>query len=282
MIRKSVHITNTSNEDIHIDIRHREDAYGAPAVIIVHGFKGFKDWGFFPDLATRLAMAGYVTVTPNFSRNGIGYDFNTFEKLEDFAQNTHSHELNDLQTVIDHIENGKIAKKLIDTERLALLGHSRGGGTAILKAAELGDKIKCVVTWASLDSFFRYSPEQEKQWNEQGFIEIENSRTKQMMRINKTLWEDLNSNKQQYDILKAAENLENPSLFIHGTNDSSVEPAASERLYEACGAYVKRLELIEETGHTFDMVHPPKKETEAFLAACDFTEHWLDNYLNTL
>ena len=122
MIRKTIHIQNSSNEVIDIDLKHREDAMGAPAIIIVHGFKGFKNFAFFPDIAERLAQAGYITITPNFSRNGIGYDFNAFEHLDKFAQNTISHELNDLQTIIDHIKEHKIGHKTINTEKLALLG----------------------------------------------------------------------------------------------------------------------------------------------------------------
>ncbi|MCB0282787.1 MAG: alpha/beta fold hydrolase [Calditrichae bacterium] len=280
MIRKTFHITNDSNEKINIDLRHREDAKEAPAIIIVHGFKGFKNWGFFPDLSERLAMAGYVTITPNLSRNGIGYDFNTFENLDLFANNTHSHELNDLQVVINNIKEEKIGRRTIDLDRLALLGHSRGGGTAIIKAAELGDEIKCLVTWSSVNTFFRFSDEQIRQWEENGFIEIENSRTKQMMRINKSFWDDLNKNKKRFDIIKATESLENPTLFIHGAEDETVHSSSSQELHDSCSSYVKRLEIIDEASHTYGITHPMKKETDAYQTACMLTENWFDNYLN--
>jgi dienelactone hydrolase len=282
MILKTFHIQNKSNQPINIDLRYRIDAHESPAVIIVHGFKGFKNWGFFPDLAERLAMAGYTTITPNFSHNGIGYDYNTFEHLDKFAENTHSHELDDLQMVIEQIKNEKIGKRVIDINRLALLGHSRGGGTAILKAAELGDDIKCLITWAAVDTFFRYSDEQIKKWQKDGYIEIENSRTKQMMRMNKSYWDDLNKNKKHFDILKATSELENPSLFIHGKADETVSFKDSEQLHESCSAFVKRLELIENAGHTFGIPHPIEKPTEEYLTAVELTEHWLDNYLNVL
>ncbi len=282
MIRKTFHIPNNSNEPINIDLRHREDAHESPAVVIVHGFKGFKNWGFFPDLAERLSMAGYVTVILNFSRNGIGYDYNTFEHLDKFAENTHSHELDDLQRVIDEIKNEKIGKRVIDINRLALLGHSRGGGTAILKAAELGDDIKCLITWASVASFFRYSDAQIKQWKKDSFIEIENGRTKQMMRMNKSYWDDLSKNKKRFDLLKAVEELENPSLFLHGGVDETVSFKDSEQLHENCSAFVKRLEIVENAGHTFGIPHPLEKPTEEYLTAVELTEHWLDNYLNIL
>ena len=42
-----------------------------PAVLVLHGFKGFKDWGMFPPLAERLALAGFSAVSPNFSGSGV-------------------------------------------------------------------------------------------------------------------------------------------------------------------------------------------------------------------
>jgi pimeloyl-ACP methyl ester carboxylesterase len=280
MIRKTFHIQNELQEDIHIDLRYREDIKDAPVIIIIHGFKGFKDWAFFPDLSERLAMAGYVTITPNFSRNGIGYDINTFEHLDKFAQNTISHELNDLQIIIDNIKTQKIGKKTIDTDRMALLGHSKGGGLAIVKAAELGDDIKCIATLSSVSTFWRFSTEQIKLWEKKGVIELENSRTKQMMPLNKTFWDDLNKNKKKFDIFKAVEGLDNPCLFIHGDNDETVPHNESENLHEQCSAYVKRLEILENCSHTYGVTHPFKNTTEQYLIACELVETWFDNYLN--
>lgn len=280
MIRKTFHIQNQSLENIHIDMRHREDVKDAPVIIVVHGFKGFKDWGFFPDISERLALAGYVTITPNLSRNGIGYDFNTFEHLDKFAQNTVSHELNDLQTIINNIKNQSIGKKTIDPGRIALLGHSKGGGLAILKAAELGDEINCIVTMSSVNTFFRFSDAQIKEWGKKGVIEIENSRTKQMMPINKTFLDDLEKNKNKFDILVAAENLENPALFVHGDSDETVPHSESEEIHEKCKAYVKRLEILEDCSHTYGITHPFKNPTEQYSIACIMVENWFDNYLN--
>ena len=51
---------------------------GAPAVVICHGFKGFKDWGFFPEVAAALAASGYLAISFNFSGSGIGSDLCDF------------------------------------------------------------------------------------------------------------------------------------------------------------------------------------------------------------
>ncbi len=280
MIRKSYTLKNHDNEDIHIDIQYREDARNAPTVIIVHGFKGFKDWGFFPDIARRLASSGYVTLTFNFSRNGIGLDPSQFTELDKFADNTYSHELNDLKCIIEAIKSGEIGSRIIDPERLGLIGHSRGGAIALLTAIEMSEDIQVLVTWSTVSNLFRFSDDQIREWEENGVLSIENKRTKQMMPINKIFWDDLNKNKTRFDLIKAAEKLEIPTLFIHGLEDTSVPAAESEELFENCQADVKRLELLEDTGHTFDIRHPIVTLTPAYETVCDLTEHWLDNYLN--
>jgi len=39
-----------------IDIRAGGRTSARPAVVVLHGFKGFKDWGMFPPLTERLAQ----------------------------------------------------------------------------------------------------------------------------------------------------------------------------------------------------------------------------------
>jgi len=149
-----------------------------------------------------------------------------------------------------------------------------------LKAAELGDEIKCIVTWASVNSFARFTDDQIKTWEKGGTVEIENSRTKQMMPIHKTFWEDYTKNKAKFDILKAAAKIDNPALFIHGDTDETVPHQESEAIHENCNAYVKRLELVEGASHTFGVSHPFNLPTEEYQTACLLTENWFDNYLN--
>ena len=279
MIRDSFALESATGEVIHGDLRYRQDVREAPAVLIMHGFKGFKDWGFFPDISARLAESGYVAVTFNFSKNGIGSDFRNFTELDKFAENTISQEIEDARRVLQAVKTGEIGKKAIDPERIGLLGHSRGGGIGILTAVDHPDDVLCLVTWATVAHFFRFTPEQIDQWRKQGYIEVENVRTKQMMRLNKTFLDDLEANRERFDLLKAVERLEVPSLFIHGSEDTTVPASESEQLYEHCGAVSKRLEIIEGASHTFGIQHPMAQSTNAYEIVADLTENWLDSYL---
>jgi predicted alpha/beta-fold hydrolase len=67
MIRKNISVKNSDSEIIRAEIYHRNAIKDAPVIIICHGFKGFKNWAFFPILAESLAEADYIALTFNFS-----------------------------------------------------------------------------------------------------------------------------------------------------------------------------------------------------------------------
>ena len=59
---------------IRCDLRVPEGPLRRSAVILCHGFKGFRTWGSFPHLARALAAHGHAAITVDFSRNGVGAD----------------------------------------------------------------------------------------------------------------------------------------------------------------------------------------------------------------
>jgi uncharacterized protein len=281
MMRKSFNLINSSDEKIHGDLRYREGTKNSPVIVICHGFKGFKDWGFFPTLAESLAADGYVTITFNFSRNGIGADPNNFTELEQFARNTYSHELNDLKIVIDAISAGEVGKNIIDPEKIGLLGHSRGGGVALLYASK-DERVQCVATWSAIAKVERYSDDVINQWEKDGFIEMENKRTNQMMRLNKEFIEDIKESGKKLNILSAAENLEIPVLIVHGDMDESVPMSEADEIYSKLDGYGNELEIIEGGTHTFGIRHPVEGVTPEFETVVDLTEIFFDKNLSSL
>jgi len=117
--------------DIDVDIRTPSERADGPAVVILHGFKGFKDWGMFPVFAERLARAGYRAVSFNASGSGVDSE-GRFTRLEAFRRNSFSAELADLLTVIKALKAGKLGGPV--PAAIGVVGHSRGGGIAILAA----------------------------------------------------------------------------------------------------------------------------------------------------
>ncbi len=74
MVHRHFKIFNSANEPIRGDVSVPNENKRFPVVIVAHGFKGFKDWGFFPYLAKGLCRKGFIVVKFNFSGSGIGED----------------------------------------------------------------------------------------------------------------------------------------------------------------------------------------------------------------
>ncbi len=278
MMRKSFTLINNSDEYIRGDLRYREDVRDAPAIILCHGFKGFKDWGFFPYVSEVLADAGYATVGFNFSRNGIGSDPLSFTELDKFADNHYSHELDDLHLVCQAIRDKKLGDGIIDTNKIGMLGHSRGGGICLLYCHRNGG-VSALVTWASIAFVNRYTAEEIKLWKKNGFTEIENKRTKQIMRLNRILIDDIEKNKKDLDILNAASKIDLPVLIIHGEQDEAVPLDEGREIYNTLTTPEKQFEIIENASHTLNITHPMDSRSDQFETALDLTESWFDKYL---
>jgi dienelactone hydrolase len=247
-------VENARGDAVDGDVRFIENGDSKPVIVFCHGFKGFKDWGPFPEWGRRLARAGVVSVHMNFSYNGVHRDQPTeFTELDKFADNTFTRELDDLQAVLDAIEEGTLPDAPMDSDRIGLMGHSRGGGTVILQA-ERDDRVGALVTWSSVSTFVdRFTEEQIEDWDTQGYTEILNSRTGQVMRLNKVLHDDTMAHADELDVRGAAEQINVPWLVVHARDDESVDFQAAEALAGATDT----AELMEASGgHTFGGAHP--------------------------
>lgn len=157
----ALQIPASEGRTIDADIRQNINNSNGRLVIFAHGFKGFKDWGGFPYMMEKITEAGFTTVSFNFTHNGIaGENPVDFTRLDLFAENTHTKELEDLKTVINYFYKNA-AEYTIDKEKIALICDSRGGGAVILSAAD-DNRVKALVTLASVATVNRYTEEQKK------------------------------------------------------------------------------------------------------------------------
>jgi pimeloyl-ACP methyl ester carboxylesterase len=227
-----------------------------PAIVVCHGFKGFKDWGFFPYVSEELAArTGIVTVSFNFTGSGVGGGLHEFDELDRFAHNTFTRELSDLEAVLDRLSAGRIAKADVPPPyAFGLLGHSRGGATCVLKAA-LRTEVQALVTWSSIASVERYEADYVATWEAGETVFIPNVRTGQQMPLHRNVLDDIRANRERLDVLAAAASLDIPYLAIHGSEDESVPAAESKALVSAAGTDADLL-LVEGAGHTLNAVHP--------------------------
>ncbi len=255
-----------------------------PIVLFIHGFKGFKDWGVFPDACEEIARSGFAVVAFNLSLNGVGESMTEFDRLDLFERETLSQDLNDVGSVIEALKRKEISseKVTLNTDRIGIIGHSRGGHTAVAAAAEYTD-IHCLVTWSAVANYNeRWTKEMQSDWNIKGYTEIPNTRTGQIMKVNKIVYEDANQNSDKLMADKRVQELYIPCMFIAGKEDESVNFTDTEKLYKLCPSQDKELRLLQGTGHTFGASHPFEKEDfpRKFEEVLELTEGWLIEYLS--
>ncbi len=239
------------------DVYYRQNGARKPIVIFSHGFKGFKDWGAFDLVAEQFADAGFVFVKFNFSHNGTTIDHPVdFVDLEAFGNDNISIELDDLGVVMDWVcsDNFPLSKEEYNRDEIYLTGHSRGGGIAILKAAE-DDRVKKLCTWGSINELGKYWAQEEMdKIKKEGVIFIPNSRTNQMMPIKWQMYEDYFTNRDRLFIPDAVRKLSIPFLIIHGAKDETVPVASATEMQHWNKA--AELLIIENGNHNFGGKHP--------------------------
>jgi dienelactone hydrolase len=261
--------------EILIDVRAGGRASARPAVLVLHGFKGFKDWGMFPPLSQRLAQAGFVVASPNLSGSGVD-DAGDFSLPERFGHNTFSSELEDVGLVADALMAGHLGVPAPST--LGVVGHSRGGGISVLHAAR-DPRVRALVTWAAISSVERWPVPQRSSWRAAGRTDIQNARTGQVLPLYTDVLDDIEQNASALDIEAAAQQIRVPWLIIHGTADESVRFAEAQRLKDASARPETHLLPIDGAGHTFGAVHPWRSTTPELDSVFDATLSWLTSNL---
>ncbi|HEY7683193.1 MAG TPA: alpha/beta fold hydrolase [Gemmatimonadales bacterium] len=258
-----------------IDVRSSDRASPRPAVVIVHGFKGFKDWGMFPALAERVARAGFAAVSVNLSGSGVD-DHGRFAFPERFGHNTFSAELADIGRVLSAL--GEARLELPPTSQVGLVGHSRGGGMAIL-AASRDPRVHALVTWSAISTVDRW-PGQGAEWRKKGRLDVTNTRTGEVLPLYTDVLDDVEGRGKELDIRDAARRLAIPWLLLHGGDDASVPVEEARALAEAAApSHPPRVIILPGAGHTFGAVHPFAGMTPDLAMAFDETLKWFGRHL---
>ncbi len=240
-----------------VDVYYKKDGERKPVIIFSHGFKGFKDWGPFDLVADKFVEAGFVYVKFNFSHNGTTIESPTdFADLEAFGNDNLSIEMDDLGVVIDWVCSNQFPDSATesDSQKIYLMGHSRGGGISILKTKE-DTRIKKICTWGSVNEFSKYwSDEELENIKRDGVVYVGNARTGQQMPIKWQMYENYFANMDRLFVPDAVKQMSIPFLIIHGTKDETIPVEAAIEMNQ----WNKNSELllIENSNHNFGGKHP--------------------------
>lgn len=259
IIEKKFSFINRYNNEIKGNIVFTENEKNLPLVIILHGFKGWKDWGFIPYLSKSLAMSGSIAIRFDFSLNGMSEDTDLVAFPENFASNTVSREVSDVIEVFSKIKNGTLVEDMSFVNawngKVFLVGHSLGGAISILASEEIGPD--GLILLASISRFARYTERQKNQWRKDGFLSFTNNRTGQELSINLSYLEDIEKNNYNEKLLNSLKKFSKPVLIIHGSEDITVPVSEAYELAKAGNDNKNlKLKIIERTGHTFGIEHP--------------------------
>jgi pimeloyl-ACP methyl ester carboxylesterase len=230
----------------------------APVILFVHGFKGFKDWGQWPLLSKDLVAKGFHVIRMNFSHNGTSPENPLdFVDLESFGKNTFTQELKDAQHVLDWVFEDHQCGELVDLDRIYMVGHSRGGATTMITAAE-DARIKKLATLSSVSTLERFSEAELEYWKKTGVIYVLNGRTNQNMPLNYSLAEDFLNNTHRLDLEKIIPKIQQPFLVVHAENDETVPITEAHKIHSL--APNSTLEVISDADHSFGGGHPYRKD----------------------
>jgi len=255
--KNNIQITGKHDRPILTDLVYSDNNKAKPIVIFCHGYKGFKDWGAWDLMAEEFAKKDIFFLKFNFSHNGTTPENLTeFLDIEAFGDNNYTKELDDLQSIIDWLffANNKY-KDNLNTSDVTVIGHSRGGGISIIKAAE-EKRITRLVTFSSVSDFASRFPSGDTldAWKKKGVSYIVNTRTKQQLPHHFQFYTNFKENRERLTISRAAKALKIPHLVVHGSKDTSVPLSDSGKLFD--WSPDSELLLVEGSDHVYDVSHP--------------------------
>ncbi len=254
-------------------------------LLICHGFKGYKDYGFFPKLAEVASGRGLIAHRFNFSHSGVTRDFETFARPDLFEKDTWGKQVADLFAVAGASVGGLVPGcKAGAGLPVVWFGHSRGGVTVILGAGQVFTgrgrvgvpRPVGVVAAAAPQACMSLDADQIQRLRHRGSIESPSSRTGQVLRVGKGWLEEIEAEPDVYDPAAVISGIACPILLVHGDADQTVDVSAARVLANAAGG---RAELHEIAGasHTFDSPNPlgvdepgPAATERVIGLTCDF------------
>ncbi len=240
------------------------DKFGEqPCIVYLHGFKGFKDWGFVPHAGEFFAANGYCFLAANFSHNGVTEHEPEITDLDKFRKNTLMREMEEAGEFIRLAQKGSLFG-VSSSQPVLLIGHSRGGGVGILAASRNPD-LKAIATWAAISQTDRFDKKGKTMWKKQGFVEVVNSRTGAKLPLDYSYLEEIERfSRTRLNILEALKTFKRPALIVHGQKDETVPFYEAEMLHIYAEPLGSRLRVVPNTGHTFGISHPFEASTPEF------------------
>lgn len=229
-----------------------------PCVLLLHGFKGYKEEANYTVLASELLKENIASV--RFDASGFGESEGGFA-----GEYRLSNYVNDTESVYAWM----IKRSFIDKDKIGVMGQSMGGAQALIFSSK-HPEIKAVVSvsppdiFATRDEFGALLDE----WEKKGYIEIESSRMGGKLKVPF----DYALDAVNYDIRKYAAEIQSPKLFVLGLDDVTVDPDQTRSVYKHAAKPKKLIEVAK-------MRHDYKNQADILQKVNDFIVKFLVKYL---
>lgn len=243
---------------------HLPDGDARGAVLIAHGFKGYKDYGMFPRIARTLAERGFIAHRFNFSHSGMTNRTETFERPDLFERDTWNRQVHDYRAVIVAVAEGRIAGRSMPQ---VVFGHSRGGATALLTAGRFADDESFpqpagLVTASAPASCNMLDEQQQRELLDKGSVISPSSRTGQDLRLGASWLQEQLDDPEGHDLIAIVKRIRCPMLFIHGDEDPTV-PRSEARKLKAAADDRGAVLTVPGADHVFNTPNPMPDDAEA-------------------
>ncbi len=227
-------------------------------IVFAHGLKGFKEYGFIPVLSELLARrAGVAVHRFNFSHSGIGDDASTFQRADLFERDTWRLQSRDTLSMM------RAVRDRFDDPSVALMGHSRGGASTLLAAAECFEQSlptpAAIITLSAPSALGRLRDRDRTTLLEQGWLDMPSARTGQTLRVGRAWLQEQIDDPQWHDLTARCASVECPSLVAHGVDDATV-PAEDARVI-AQALPDATLALIDGGDHVWNTPNPAPSDS---------------------
>lgn len=239
---------------------HKQDKLQhLPAIMMPHGGPESYDAVGFDWIAQAFANRGYLVIQPQF-RGSRG--FGTEHVLAGHGEWGKKMQT-DLLDAIDVLA----AQKLIDKDKVCIVGWSYGGYAALAGGAFDGDAYKCVVAVNGVADINRILRDEKREENRYMDVYAYWNRN---IRKNKLSEEELSA----ISPADHAENFKAPVLIIYGEDDEVVSADQSKIMIKALKKADKEVEVlkIKDEGHSF---REPKNRLKTLEAMVKFVNKYL-------
>ena len=255
-----------------------------PMVLMIHGFRAFKTWGFFPYFAEQITRAGYFCSIIDFSLNTLIDAEKCLFDMERFSKNTVSQEITEAELFVERFTSGDV----LDADlmnywngEIYLIGHSLGGALAIMVAHNdnadnknmenvkknhtekkhiiqkniVKNVVKKIVTICSISDFDIYTERQKKDWVAKGIKEFKDTSTGQLFQLDVKFLLDRLEYSGEMSLAACVSRLKIPYLILHTEGDVTVSPNAATILFDAASKEFAQ-KIMVSGNHLLGVSHP--------------------------